>query len=71
LNLPFIPAPDACAPLACGDDPQPDLYEPEDPCEESGSIVECETQSLRETVPLAGTGMTLAYASDRVPGRTA
>ena len=36
-----------------------------------GSIIECENQVLHESVPVAGTGLTLNYASDRVAGRKA
>ena len=37
----------------------------------AGSIIECETQVLRESLPVTGTDHTLNYSSDRVPGRTA
>nr|WP_186289551.1 RHS repeat-associated core domain-containing protein [Methylomonas koyamae] len=40
------------------------------PTELSGSIIEAENQILRESLPIIGTGLTLNYASDRVPGRT-
>jgi RHS repeat-associated protein len=36
-----------------------------------GSIIECENQTLGETVGLVGTPFTLNYRSARVPGRTA
>jgi RHS repeat-associated protein len=36
-----------------------------------GSIVACEDQSLRESLPVSGTPFSLYYASDRVPGRAA
>ena len=35
---------------------------------ESGSIVECQNQTLGELLPIAGTPFALAYRSDRVPG---
>ncbi len=35
----------------------------------SGSIIECENQTLGETLPITGTSFTLNYRSDRVPGR--
>ncbi|MBI5311218.1 MAG: hypothetical protein HZB14_09395 [Actinobacteria bacterium] len=41
-----------------------------DPCKESGSIIECENQTLGETIPIPGTSMSLNYRSDRAPGRT-
>ncbi|MCC7077875.1 MAG: PKD domain-containing protein [Acidimicrobiia bacterium] len=40
------------------------------PCED-GSIIECQTQVLREIFPVTGTDDALAYSTDRVPGRTA
>jgi RHS repeat-associated protein len=45
--------------------------EPEVPCPEYGSIIECENQTLGERVNVVGTGFTLNYRSDRVPGRIA
>ena len=45
--------------------PQP----PKDPCEEEGSLLECESQILRESVPVVGTPHSLHSASDRNPGR--
>jgi RHS repeat-associated protein/uncharacterized repeat protein (TIGR01451 family) len=42
----------------------------DDPCKRSGSIVECENQTLGETIPIAGTPYALHYRSDRVPGRS-
>ncbi len=36
----------------------------------SGSVIQCENQVVGESVLVLGTGMRLAYASDRVPGRT-
>jgi RHS repeat-associated protein len=41
----------------------------EDDCERSGSIIECQNQTLGESLGVTGTGMTLDYRSDRVPGR--
>ena len=38
-------------------------------CEVSGSILECENQTMGERVPLVGTPYTLNYRSDRVEGR--
>jgi RHS repeat-associated protein len=38
------------------------------PCESSGSIIECQNQVLGERVGLSGTGMTLNYRSNRVRG---
>ena len=50
------------------DEPNPP---PPDPCKAAGSIIGCETQTLGETTPVAGTPFTLNYQSDRVPGRAA
>jgi RHS repeat-associated protein len=69
-NFPYGPAPDDCAPSAsCGDTPDPRDPDP-DPkaCEGSGSIIECQNQVLRESVPVAGTPFSLEYSSDRSPG---
>ncbi|HEX2204190.1 MAG TPA: RHS repeat-associated core domain-containing protein, partial [Longimicrobium sp.] len=41
------------------------------PCLQRGSIVDCDNQVLGEGIGLAGTGLTLNYRSDRVPGRRA
>ena len=41
------------------------------PCEVKGSIIECGNQTLGESIPIVGTGMSLNYRSDRVPGRLA
>jgi RHS repeat-associated protein len=37
----------------------------------AGSIIICESQTLAERIPVTGTGLSLVYASDRVPGRIA
>jgi RHS repeat-associated protein len=69
LNWPWTLPPDARPP----DVPDPDTEAPttNDPCAQSGSIIECENQVLRERVPLTGTPFALAYSSDRAPGATA
>lgn len=69
-NWPYGPPDDARGPDDVdvgsggpGDDgPEPDCS--------SGSIIECQTQALGETVPLTGTPFTLHYSSRRMPGRT-
>ena len=38
-------------------------------CGTSGSVIECENQTLGEDVPVTGSGIELHYRSDRVPGR--
>lgn len=40
-------------------------------CQSGSGEVECQNQVLREQMPLAGTGMKLAYSSQRMPGATA
>ncbi len=52
-------------------DPPPDDRPPPQSCEAAGSIIECEGQVLGEEIPISGTGYSLAYRSDRVPGRAA
>lgn len=42
---------------------------PDDPCFLFGSFVGCEEQTLRESLPIAGTPWALSYASDRQAGR--
>ncbi len=42
----------------------------DDPSECEGSLIECENQVLGERLGLVGTGLTLNYRSNRVPGRT-
>ena len=39
------------------------------PCTDSGSVIECESQTLGEDIALTGTGLGLHYRSDRMPGR--
>ncbi len=51
------------------DDDRPGEDEP-DPCEQQGSVLECENQTLGKDLPLAGTPFSLHYRSDRVPGRS-
>lgn len=41
------------------------------PCHASGSIIECENQTLGEDIGITGTGIYLHYQSDRTLGRTA
>ncbi|WP_437528490.1 DNRLRE domain-containing protein [Sorangium sp. So ce726] len=42
---------------------------PDGPCQESGSIIECENQVLGERFPVSGTPFELRYQSDRTVGR--
>ncbi|MBI3963156.1 MAG: RHS repeat-associated core domain-containing protein [Deinococcus sp.] len=43
----------------------------DNPCQQPGSIIAAQTQSLGETVGIVGTPFRLHYQSDRMPGRTA
>jgi RHS repeat-associated protein len=65
-NWPYGPPPDA------EDPPGPDDNDDDGsdhPCEDDGSVIECQNQTLGERVPVTGTPFTLNYRSDRVPGR--
>jgi RHS repeat-associated protein len=42
--------------------------DPKGPCQNKGSIIGCQDQTLGEEVPIAGTPFTLHYTSDRAPG---
>lgn len=66
-NFPYGPPDDAENPDA-PDPEMPDEEDEEDPCEKSGSVIECQNQVLGETVSIVGTPFTLNYRSDRVPG---
>jgi RHS repeat-associated protein len=65
-NWPFSPPPDAVAPQT------PELTaDGADICqgEVTGSVVGCNNQTLGERISVTGTGLTLAYQSERTPGR--
>lgn len=63
-NWPAGPPDDAESP------PESDNNNDEDEvCEVEGSIIECQNQTLRESLRLHGTPYTLNYSSSRVPGR--
>lgn len=77
-NFPYAPPPDAEPPGGDPDDgnDDDDLDEPygpdeteADPTEVCGSVVECENQVLRESIPIDGTPWRLNYSSDRARGR--
>jgi RHS repeat-associated protein len=65
-NWPYGPPPDAVP----SNQTSPVAYNPPpDPCGQSGgSVIECQTQVLEESVPVAGTPFYLHYRSDRAPG---
>ncbi|HEX6293026.1 MAG TPA: RHS repeat-associated core domain-containing protein [Herpetosiphonaceae bacterium] len=67
-NWPYGPPNDAISPN--GGPPEHETLE-DNPCERSGSIIECQNQTLGEEIAVSGTPLHLRYQSDRVPGRTA
>lgn len=68
-NYPYGPPPDSdppcptCRPLPPADKP------PDDPCQRKGSIVECQSQTLGETIDVTGVPFGLHYRSNRTPAR--
>ncbi len=67
-NFGVFPPADAALPPSTPPNPSGPLP---DPCEVTGSIIECQNQSLGETIPLAGTPYFLRYASRKAPGASA
>ena len=66
-NWPFSPGPNDRPP----NQPRPrDPGRRNDPCQQAGSIIECQNQTLGERIGVVGTPFTLNYRSDRLPGRT-
>ena len=63
-NWPYGPPPGARPPKL----KEFEWKDPNDPCRQKGSEIGCETQTLGEALPLAGTDMTINYSSDRTPG---
>lgn len=67
-NWPYTLPDDAEEP----DQSEPEDDDPEDPtCEIERSVIEVQTQTLRESLPVAGTPYALSYSGGRVPGRLA
>lgn len=56
---------------ATGPTGDPPIGDPQPPCTGGGvaaaSTIECQSQKLRESIPIAGTPYTLNYSNDRVP----
>lgn len=69
INWPGGPPGDAIPPPANSPPENEDDNSPPNPCKQVGSIIECESQVLGESISIAGTPFTLEYRSDRVPGR--
>ncbi len=67
-NWPYTPPPDSAPPPPNPPDID-DENNPPNPCIQSGSIIECQTQTLGESLEIAGTPFTLEYRSNRVKGR--
>lgn len=64
-NMGFSPPDDAVPPKQ----PKPDEAKPDsEPDCQNGSIIECQSQTLGETMPVAGTHFTLNYRSNRAGG---
>jgi RHS repeat-associated protein len=63
FNWPFGPGPDAVEPPT-----PPEGGDQPSPCSESGSVINCDAQTLGESLPLVGTPFNLHYASQRTPG---
>jgi RHS repeat-associated protein/uncharacterized repeat protein (TIGR01451 family) len=64
-NWPYAPPADAEVP----ENAPPEEGQPEEEPEcTSGSVIECQNQSLGESLPLTGTSFRLHFQSDRVPG---
>jgi len=67
-NWPYGPPPDADPPNPPSPPEPEDPPSQEDPDGECGSIIECQNQSLGESLPIAGTPFSLNYKSSRMPG---
>ncbi len=69
-NWPYGPPPGSPKPTVPPPPPPPYPPDPE-PCKKLlSSTIECQSQTLGESVPVTGTPFTLNYKSDRVPGRS-
>ncbi|MEZ4736311.1 MAG: RHS repeat-associated core domain-containing protein [Caldilineaceae bacterium] len=65
-NWPYGPPDDATPPHPAP--PQSDTPDG-DSCEQNGSIIECQNQTVGERIAVAGTAFSLNYRSSRVPAR--
>lgn len=69
-NWPYGPPTGAAGPPGQGPDDSEGRQGFKESCDQSGSIIACESQRLSEVVPIVGTNLYLVYSSDRVPGFT-
>jgi PKD repeat protein len=69
-NWGFEPPPDA-EPDSGPDPSSEGDADPDDPCTVGGSLIECQSQLLGETIRVTGTPFSLNYRGDRVPGHKA
>ncbi|MDF2961041.1 MAG: hypothetical protein K0S39_2776, partial [Paenibacillus sp.] len=67
-NWPYGPPNDANSPTNRG--PNQNNPDVDDPCPQQGSIIGCQDQTLGETIPITGTGLSLNYNSRRSSGYT-
>ncbi|NQX59987.1 S-layer homology domain-containing protein [Paenibacillus qinlingensis] len=65
-NWPYGPPLDAISPP--DKSPNFNQIDIKDPCEQSGSIIGCQNQTLGEIIPIPGTGLALTYNSERTEG---
>lgn len=72
FNYPYVPdcnpAIYQCRPSLPSPDRRKTTINDRKPCDYSGSIIGCETQTLGEVAAVTGTPFHLRYSSDRVPG---
>jgi YD repeat-containing protein len=66
FNFSLAAPPGATAPPVAGSSALPT---PDDPDQQCGSVINCQSQVLGETLPVTGTPVTLTYRSERVPGQ--
>ncbi len=70
-DLPDLPSPPPPDPGGggLGRSDRPENRKIDNPCEDQGSVIECENRILGKQVPVQGTEFSLNYRSDRVLGR--
>lgn len=68
-NWPFAP-PENAEPPEITEDPNPASEDVDDPDCVKNSIIDCQNQTLGQSVDIIGTTFSLNYRSDRLPGRS-